>query len=76
MAKTLIAQNVTSINPITFTRDGDEIVGMVCRAEVNYSELGLTHDIDVWPLMNVTQKAQAQAIYNFLKVKAEQAIMG
>jgi len=76
MAKTLVAQNVVGINPLTFVREGDTVVGLKCQADVNYGEMGCSHEIDVWPLMTASQRTQAQVVYNFLHAKVTQLIMG
>lgn len=69
------AQNITHCNPLTFVREGDVVVGLICRIDVNYGTLGLTHEVDVWNDLTDEQKQRAQQVYNFLKAKVEQIVL-
>jgi len=75
MPKTFIAQSVQSVNPLHFVETGGVVTGLICNAEVNYGELGMIHQIDLWGDLTAAQKTQAQAVYNFLKAKITQIIL-
>lgn len=63
MAKTLTAQDVVSVNPMTFIWREGEVVGLEVRCEVNYGEVGLTHTIDIWDDLTDDQKDKVRDIY-------------
>lgn len=75
MPKTFTAQNVVSVNPLRFLLEDDEVVGIVVDCEVNYGELGMTHQIDIWDELTADQQYRAQQVYDFIKNKVEQIIM-
>lgn len=72
MVKTFVAQNIASINPVTFQLDAGTVVGLLMSVEVNYGEIGLTHQVNVWSSLNPAQKQKAKDLYAFLQAKAEQ----
>lgn len=76
MPRTYIAQKVVSVNPLHFVLEAGNVVGLLCNCEVNYGELGMTHQIDLWGDLTPAQKTQAQAVYNFIKSKIEGIILG
>jgi len=76
MPRQYTAQKVTSVNPLHFERKGDVVTGLICNCEVNYGELGITHQIDLWGDLTATQRQKAQAVYDFVKAKVEQIILG
>ena len=69
MPKTLVAQNVTSVNPLHFINKDGIVNGLICNCEVNYGDCGLTYQVDLWSEMTSAQKQQAQSVYNFLAAK-------
>ena len=76
MPKQFTAQKVVSVNPLQFVREGNVLTAIIVTCEVNYGELGMTHQIDIWGDLTDAQKGRAQAVYNFIKDKAESIILG
>lgn len=75
MAKTFVAQNVVSVNPLHFEVKGNVVTGLIASCEVDYGELGMTHQIDLWGLLTDSQRTQAQKLYEFVKAKVEKIIL-
>lgn len=76
MPKTLIAQSVQSVNPLRFESTSGVITGLIVNCEVNYGELGMTHQLDIWEDLTPAQKAKAQTIYDLVKSKVETIFLG
>lgn len=76
MPKTFIAQNVNSINPLHFEQKQGVVTGLICNCQVNYGELGMTHQIDLWGDLTEAQRTKAQQLYDFVKAKVEAIILG
>jgi len=70
------AESVTNVNPLQFNMVGNNVVGIVVACEVNYGGMSLNHQIDLWGELTDAQKEQAQTLYNFLRNKAENIILG
>jgi len=75
MPKQFIAQNVVSVNPLRFVSENGEVVGVIVDCAVNYGELGMSHQVDIWDDLTDAQKERAQEVYNFIKNKVEAIIM-
>lgn len=76
MAKTFVAKNVSSVNPLTWVLKGGELVGLIVSCEVNYGEMGFTHQVDIWEDLTQAQKVKAKDVYQFIKGKVETAFLG
>lgn len=76
MPKTLTADRVTSVNGLQFIWKEGEIVGLVAVAEVNYGEVGLTHQVDIWPDLTPAQRDRAKELYDFIRQKIEAEFLG
>jgi len=76
MPKTFIAKNLISVNPLQWVWKDGELVGLIVNCEVNYGEMGMSHQIDIWEDLTDPQKATAKAVYQFIKTKVEQAFLG
>jgi hypothetical protein len=76
MNKTFVAQNIVSVNPFHFKVEDGVVTGLVCNVEVNYGEMGLTHQIDLWADLTAPQKTMAQNLYNFIRAKATEHFLG
>ena len=46
--------------------DTGNITALVIRAEVNYGSMGMMESLDIWPMLNATQKARIQEAYNLV----------
>lgn len=71
MAKTLTAQNISSISSIEFQVESGVVTGLAIGAEVNYGELGLLQRLELWPSLTLAQRTAAQMFYNNLLGKAQ-----
>ena len=76
MPKQFTAQSVQSVNPIHFEQKQGVVTGLLVNCEVNYGELGMTHQIDIWGDLNPAQRQKAQALYDFVKSEIESIILG
>ena len=76
MPKTFVAQNVVSVNPLRFEKKGDVVTGVIVNCEVNYGEIGMTHQLDLWGDLTPEQRERAQGVYDFIKEKVEEIILG
>lgn len=76
MVRTYTAKEVTSVNPLQFETKGGVVTGLICNCEVNYGELGMTHQIDLWGDLTAAQREKAQVVYNFVRGKVLDIIMG
>jgi len=76
MPKTFNAKKVTSVNPLQWVWEAGECVGLLVNAEVNYGEMSITHQVDIWEDLTPEQKEKAVAIYQFVKAKVEQSFLG
>lgn len=70
------AQSVDHVNPLEFKREGETVTGLKVNVSVNYGTMGMVHQIDLWPSLTDTQKAQAQATYNFIRNRCVQIVLG
>lgn len=75
MPKTFTAQSVQSINPIHFETKGGVVTGLIVNCEVNYGEVGMTHQVDIWGNLTPTQRDKAQKVYDFIRVRIEGIIL-
>lgn len=75
MAKTFTAQNVISVNPLSWVWKDGELVGLMVNCEVNYGEMGMSHQVDIWEDLTQAQKDKAKAVYQFIKAKVETAFL-
>jgi len=75
MAKTFVAQKVTSVNPLHFERKGDIVTGLIVDCEVSYGEIGMSHRVDVWGELTQAQRDTAQQFYEFIQRKIESIIL-
>lgn len=75
MPKTFTAKNLVSVNPLAWVWKDGELVGLIVNVEVNYGEMGMTHQIDIWEDLTPQQKDKAKAVYLFIKGKVEQAFL-
>lgn len=75
MSKTFTAQNVVSVNPIKFVWKEGELVAIMVNCEVNYGELGLPHQVDIFEDLTEDQRDKAKAVYQFIKQKVEAAFL-
>jgi hypothetical protein len=65
MAKTFVAQSVGRNHDWDFSVDEDgNITAFVVRSEVNYGTMGMTEQLDLWPLLDERQKAKLQRGYD------------
>ena len=76
MPRQYTAQNIASISNLKFILKGEEVVGFSANAEVNYGEMGLTHDFDLWAEMDDTDRRRVQTLYNIVKRQLERLILG
>lgn len=70
MAKTYTAQTVSPVQAINAVWEAGAIVMLMVTVEVEYGEMGLTHQVNVWPCLTQTQKNH---VSDFL-AKAGQAL--
>ena len=75
MPKTFVAQNIVRINPVHFEVQEGVVTELVCNAEVNYGEMGLTHQFKLWGLLNTTQKQRAQKLYDHCLAKITNLVL-
>jgi len=75
MPKTFTAQTVSAINNIQFVHEAGVLTQLLCTAEVNYGEIGLTHQVDIFPDLLPAQIERAQAVYDFIKGKVEASFL-
>lgn len=71
MPKALTAKNISSIQSLSFQEEDGRLTGAILTFEVNYGELGLGHQLDVWSLLLPPQRERLQAIYDSLKALAQ-----
>lgn len=76
MPKTYTAQSITHINPIQVIRTEGVVTGLVVNCDVNYGELGMQQEVDIWEDLTPTQKTKVVSIYNFIKAKVEDYFLG
>lgn len=76
MPRQYTAQEVKSINPLHFEQKQGVVTGLIVNCEVNYGEIGMTHQIDLWGDLTDYQREWAQKLYNFVKARIEAIIMG
>ena len=75
MPKTLIAKNIQPISSLSFKVDKDIVTGLTLDVEVNYGEMGCSHQLDIWADLTANQQAQAQALYERLCYLAKKLIL-
>ena len=75
MAKTFTAKNVISVNPIRFVWKEGELVAIMVSCEVNYGEMGMSHQVDIFEDLTQAQKDKAKAVYQFIKATVEKAFL-
>lgn len=66
MPYTLTAKNIVAVNSLQFEVDQGKVIGMSLTVEVNYGEMGLSHQFDPWAELTDAQKSLSQAMYNRL----------
>ncbi len=76
MVKTFTAQNIVSCNPLHWVWKDGELVGLMVNVEVNYGEMGMSHQVDIFEDLTDAQKLKAKQVYQFIKGKVEQAFLG
>ncbi|MBA7618503.1 hypothetical protein ES703_25830 [subsurface metagenome] len=76
MPKQFTAQKVTNFNPMSFVFDGDDMIGFEVSVEVNYGSFGLTHQLNIWPMLNDAQKSMLFQLQTRLKVALDQYYLG
>ena len=76
MAKTFTAKNVISVNPLSFVWKEGELVAIMVNCEVNYGEMGMSHQVDIIEDMTPDQIEKAKAVYQFIKGKVESSFLG
>ncbi len=65
MAKTYTADKVSKNHDFDFSvDDAGNITKMVIKAEVNYGTRGFMESLDIWPMLNQTQKDKVQQVYD------------
>ena len=75
MPKTYVAKSIVRINPLHFEVQEGVVTEVVCNAEVNYGEMGLTHQFKLWGLLTEAQKARMQRVYDDLWNKVNLLVM-
>jgi len=70
MPKTLVAKSIPGINPMHFEVKDGVVQRLLLNVNVNYGELGITHQIDLFDDFSDTQKARAQKLYDDALAKA------
>jgi len=70
MPKTLVAKGIKSINPLIFRVENDKVTGCLMNVDVNYGELGLVHQSDIWYTLTTGEQHQVQQVYDILHQKA------
>lgn len=76
MPKQYTAQSIETLNQVQFETKGDIVTGLIVTCNVNYGEMGLTHQIDLWKDLPAAQRQKAQALYDAIKAKVENIILG
>jgi len=68
MAKTYVAQSVGKNHDWDFSVDeAGQITGLNISAEVDYTgDVRRGEVLDIWPVLNATQKAQIQTAYDLV----------
>ena len=75
--KTYTAQSVSKNHDWDFSVDDDgNITKLVIKSEVNYGEMGMMEELDIWKLLNESQKSQMQSIYNKVAQVFNKQILG
>ena len=68
MLKTYTANKVGKNHDWDFSVDNDgKITAINVGAEVNYGSMGMTESLDIWSLLDTTQKERIQSIYDKVK---------
>lgn len=67
----LIPNNVTGITALHFILNGDVVTGLQVGFEVNYGDMTLPWQDDIWGRLTATQKTRVQNVYDALKGIAE-----
>ena len=75
MPKQFTAHSVQSANQVRFEITGNVVTGLIVTCDVNYGELGLTHQIDIWGDLPAAQRQKVQALYDLVKDKIESIIL-
>lgn len=75
MPKTFTAQNVTTVNPISFVWKEGKLVAIMVNCEVNYGEMGMPHQVDIIEDLTQAQKDKAKAVYQFIRGRVEKAFL-
>ena len=70
------AQTVTHVNPLKWIWEGQNLVKLLCTADVNYGAMGISHEIDILPDLTPAQVETAKQVYNFIRGKVEARILG
>jgi hypothetical protein len=78
MAKTLTAQNIHSIDSISFVLDEKgKLKELNVTAEVNYGTFGMTKTVNILPhLKSPDEVGKAEALYKAIKRELERIYLG
>ncbi len=69
------AKNIESISSLTFVTEGAVVKGLTCQVNVNYGSMGMSHQIDLWPVMTPAQQIVSQNLYNVIMKKVAKLVM-
>lgn len=55
-----------SINPLQFKVKEGNVIGLTMNVDVNYGEMGISHQVELWDELPDGYKDRAQSIYDAL----------
>jgi len=70
----LTPKNLGAILGLNFVTSADTVTGLIVGYEVNYGEMSLPFQLDIWAKLTATQKAHVQQLYDKLKANAASMI--
>ena len=76
MPKQFTAQSVQSVNPLQWVWKDGQLVQILVGCEVNYGELGMTHQVDILPDLTPEQRTRAEQIYQRIRYLVEVHFLG
>ena len=77
MVKTFIAQKIVSIGSIKFDLNADgKVNAFTAICEVSYGTMSRNEVVDLWPLLNSTEKQRVQQVYSAIESKLATEILG
>ena len=77
MARTYTAQSVGKNHDWDFSVDEKgKITALVIRSEVNYGTVGMMESLDIWGVLNTTQKARIQTAYDLINQRFNNQFLG